>query len=177
MSVQKVLPTDRFSRTEAGRMEIRTRTHALSRTARNLLLIIDESRPGLEWVTMVHGAAAVDLQDLLDAHLVAQAGPGAPPAAAGPAPQQARGAEARRPPPPADTLPGTTLSYSQLQAALAGMVREELGLLKSYRFTQEIERAAGLEELADVAWKFVEVVRENRGDSAAREVQLKLRLV
>lgn len=177
MSVQKALPTDRFSRTEAGRQEIRTRTHALSRTARNLLLIIDESRPGLEWVTMVHGASAVDLQDLLNARLVAQAGAGAAAPAAAPAPQQGRGNDARRPPPAADTQPGTTLSHAELHAALAEMVREELGLLKSYRFTQEIERAAGLEELTDVAWKFVELVRENRGDSAARDVQRKLKLL
>jgi hypothetical protein len=130
-------------------------------------------------VTMVHGASAVDLQDLLNARLVAQAGQGvaAPAAGPAPAPPQGRGGDARRPPPAADTLPGTTLSRAELHAALAEMVREELGLLKSYRFNQEIERAEGLEELTDVAWKFVELVRENRGDSAARDVQRKLKLL
>jgi len=47
---------DRYNKTESGRREIRERSLALSRTARNLLLILDGSRSGEEWVGMVHSA-------------------------------------------------------------------------------------------------------------------------
>ena len=45
-----------YSKTDAGRAEIRARTLPLSRTARNLLLVLDASKPGSEWVRLVAGA-------------------------------------------------------------------------------------------------------------------------
>ena len=60
----------RFSKTDAGREEIRNRTRKLSRTARNLLLILDESRPADNWLQLVHGASADDLRQLQEAGLV-----------------------------------------------------------------------------------------------------------
>jgi hypothetical protein len=81
---------DRYTKTDVGRAEIRARVHALTRTARNLLLIIDASRDGAEWVHLVQGASVADLQTLLDAGLVAAVGaapaarPVAAPGASGP---------------------------------------------------------------------------------------------
>jgi len=71
MPVLRISPSARFTKTEAGRQEIRARAHtSLSRSARNLLLIIDDTRPGAEWLGMVHGASPVDLHALLRARLV-----------------------------------------------------------------------------------------------------------
>ena len=50
--------------------------------ARTLLLIIDASKTGDEWLSMVNGVAAADLARLLGAGLIAQAGGAAPAAAA-----------------------------------------------------------------------------------------------
>ena len=47
----------RCNKTEAGRAEIKARALPLSRTARNLLLILDGSRPVNEWLGLVHGAS------------------------------------------------------------------------------------------------------------------------
>ncbi len=63
----------RYTKTEAGRGEIRSRALSLSRPARNLLLIIDSSRPATEWLGLVQGSDAAALQALLDAGLVAAA--------------------------------------------------------------------------------------------------------
>lgn len=68
----------RYTKTEVGRAEIRARVHALTRTARNLLLIIDPSRDGDTWLGLVQGAGAADLRTLLDAGLVAPVGAVAP---------------------------------------------------------------------------------------------------
>jgi len=49
---------DRFVRTEVGRREIRERSANLSRAARNLLLIIDASKPALDWLALVYGSCS-----------------------------------------------------------------------------------------------------------------------
>lgn len=58
-------------KTEAGRAEIRARTLPLSRAARNLLLVIDASKPTGEWLRLVAGVDTTDLQTLLDHGLIA----------------------------------------------------------------------------------------------------------
>ena len=55
MPALTIAPSARFTKTEAGRQEIRARAHALSRGARNLLFILDDTRPGAEWLTLVQG--------------------------------------------------------------------------------------------------------------------------
>ena len=60
----------RFSKTEAGRLEIQARAMPLARSSRNLLLIIDPSRSAAEWIGIVQGCDLAALQALQDAGLV-----------------------------------------------------------------------------------------------------------
>ena len=172
---------ERYNKTESGRREIRERSLALSRTARNLLLILDASRSGEEWVGMVQGAAPADLQALIAAGLVESAGGGRrePAKAESPAPAAAAA--------PADsggdTIPagtdapaGTGLSYGDLYASLNALIKEQLGLLKGYRFSLEVEKAGSVPELEDVARRFAEEVRKVKGDTAAQMVRRALGL-
>lgn len=140
----------RYRKTYAGRVEIQARSHALSRAARNLLLIIDETRPVDEWLSMLMGASEVDLAALLDAGLIEAAG------------DRKTGAQA--------VLPSTTLGYSDLYDGLNGLLREQLGLFRGYKFSLIVERASGHAELVEVARHFIEEVRETRGESAAELV-------
>jgi hypothetical protein len=158
-----VFSADRFHKTETGRQEVRARGHALSRSARNLLLILDGTRPIAEWLTMVQGSSAADLQDLVQARLVEPVSEphGGPAPRAGAAHETVAAA-------PLPTPAG--LGYADLYAALNAMVREHLGLIKGYRFTLDVERAAGLAELEAVARRFVDEVQRTHGAAAARQV-------
>ncbi|MEX8517520.1 MAG: hypothetical protein AB3X44_03240 [Leptothrix sp. (in: b-proteobacteria)] len=138
----------RYSKTYTGRVEIQARSHALSRAARNLLLIIDETRPADEWLTMLLGASEIDLAALLNAGLVELAN------------QKSS----------LTTLPSTTLGYSDLYDSLNGLLREQLGLFRGYKFSLIVERASGHAELVEVARRFIDEVRELRGETAAEMV-------
>lgn len=61
---------DRYTKTVQGRQEIRLRALTLSRTARNLLLIIDSSRTLPEWLAMVQGSTESDGASLIEAGLI-----------------------------------------------------------------------------------------------------------
>ena len=156
--------TARYVKTDAGREEIRARAHALSRPARNLLLIIDGSRSGAEWLQMVAGTGADDLAELLRAGLIAElaapraAAPSVPPAAPPPADEAAELAR---------VLEG--LSYRQLYDRLTSEARPRLGLIKGYRMVLEIEKCSGAEEIRKLALRFVDELRAAQGDAAARE--------
>lgn len=176
--------TDRFIKTELGRQEIRAPVHALSRSARNLLLIVDDTRSAADWVALVHGATASDLEDLVQARLVEPAEGGAgepvPRAPAGAAKAEPRVSFRESVPAPAPAAAPVSSAaapgYQELYAALNGMAREQLGLIKGYRFSLEIERASGLAELEAVAQRFVQEVQKAKGDAAARQVRRALKL-
>lgn len=68
------------------------------------------------------------------------------------------------------------LSHAELHQRLTALVRETLGLLKGYRYTLRIERAATLVELESVAMGFIVEVRRLRGDAMARRVERALGL-
>lgn len=167
---------DRYTKTETGRAEIRARVHALTRTARNLLLIIDPSRDGANWVSMVQGASAADLQTLVDAGLVAQLGgpsvvPSVPPSepepstAPAPAPATAPGA-----------LEASSLSYSDLYDLLPSLAKQHLGLMKGYRFVLAIEKADGLVGLQSVARDLLTEIERAKGAAVARSARRALLL-
>lgn len=59
-----------FRKTERGRREVRERTLNLSRTARNLLLILDSSKSLTAWIDMIQGATLADAVALLEAGLI-----------------------------------------------------------------------------------------------------------
>jgi hypothetical protein len=146
----------------------------LSRSARNLLFIIDDTRPAMQWLTMVHGAGADDLQSLLQAHLVESVPGGRREPAEPPAADRPRARAVAAPSPPA--VFATPLSYAEFHAGLTDMVREQLGLLKGYRISLEIERASGLSDLVEVAMRFADEVQKLHGAAAAQLVRRTLNL-
>ena len=141
-------------RTEAGRAEIRTAAHALSRSARNLLMVIDASRSGAEWVARVQGSSTADLAQLLEAGLVAPSGAAAE---AGPAAA------------PRVTVETAvqTWAYDPLYKLLTHEARERFGLIKGYRLVLRIEGCANLGELQKVALDFVALIRQAHGEEPA----------
>lgn len=64
---------DHFRKTERGRREVRERSLNLSRTARNLLLILDSSKSLSAWIEMIQGASLADAVALLEAGLIESA--------------------------------------------------------------------------------------------------------
>lgn len=161
---------DRYTKTETGRAEIRARVHALTRTARNLLLIIDTSRDGANWIAMVQGSSRADLQTLLDAGLIEPFGePSTAPAATA---LPAAPASAPIPLESAQSM----LSYSDLYDLLPSLAKQHLGLMKGYRFALSIEKADGLNGLQAVARELVAEVERVKGDAVARSVRRALML-
>jgi hypothetical protein len=138
-----------YRKTVAGRAEIRERSLALSRTARNLLLIIEPSQPAHHWLNMLLGANEGDLVALLQSGLIEFVDDDVI---------------------EDDVDVGSTLTYGEMYDSLNGLIREQLGLFKGYRFSLDIEKATGLPELTDVARRFIDTVHEQRGDAAAQMV-------
>lgn len=56
----------RYAKTLKGREEITSRTVPLPRPARNLLLIIDNTKPALQWATLIQGATETDVDSLFN---------------------------------------------------------------------------------------------------------------
>ena len=169
---------ERYTKTETGRAEIRARVHALTRTARNLLLIIDSSKDGEQWVSLVQGATEADLLTLIDAGLIGPAtgAPSSVPAAHSRAAALAEPAagQVQKEPPKLESQ--TQLSYSDLYDLLPGLAKEHLGLLKGYKFVLAIEKANGLAGLQDVAHKLIAEVERAKGPAVARSIKRALLL-
>lgn len=173
---------ERYSKTEKGRIEIRTRAQTLSRTARNLLLIIDSSRSLPEWLAMVQGSTAQDGAALIEAGLIESATRKVVSdrgvvgrAVTAPAAVESDAAPLSAVPELPISAP-TGLGYVELYDGLNALVKETLGLFKGYRFSLEIERARDLPELQVVAQRFVDEVAKTRGESVARVVRRALGL-
>jgi len=154
---------DVFVRTEAGRAEIRAKALPLSRPARNLLLVIDASCNGAEWIGKVHGSTEGDLQQLIDARLIVRT-------AAAPT------ASSSRQPSKAITLEEALKkwTYDALYTLLTHEARERFGLIKGYRLILEIEGVSNLDGLKNVAVKFVEQIRKAHGEETAARFRRQL---
>ncbi len=151
----------RFIKTDAGRDEIKSRAHKITRTARNLLLIVDAARPGSDWVALIHGATPADLDLLLEHGLIEVAHvdePAAERAAPARSMVEALGA----------------LSYEQLYGLLTSQARDRLGLFKGFKMVLEVEKCSGSADLQALAMRFVDMVREAQGDGAAKQMRLAL---
>ena len=153
---------DVFVRTEAGRNEIRAKALPLSRPARNLLLVLDGSCTGAQWVAKVQGCSEADLQQLIDAQLIATTAV----------------APAKAAPPPAAVV---TLdealqkwTYDALYTLLTHEARERFGLIKGYRLILEIEGVSNLAGLQAVAHKFVDQIRKAHGEDTAMRFRRQL---
>lgn len=161
-----------FTKTDLGRQELRGRSLPLSRTARNLLFVIDAARPAAEWLGMVQGATPDDLQTLLEAGLIAPPGASVAASAAAPAP-----AAPTEPTEPAQAFgPDGTLGYGQLYEQLNAQIKKHLGLIKGYHFSLEIEKASSLADLREVALRLVDEVQRAKGEGAAQSAQVALGL-
>lgn len=151
-----------YSKTAAGRAEIKTRSLVSARVARNLLLVLDASKSARQWLGLVQGASEADFQLLLDQGLIASESGGT--ASAGPAASPVAIAPAN-----ADALP--QMDYEQLYGYLTRHAKQYLGLMKGYRVVLDVERCSGLPELQAFALRFVDMVREAQGEELATQVR------
>jgi len=174
------MSSKRYVKTAAGHAEIQSRSLALPRPVRNLLLVINDSQPGAFWLQQIRGLVDADLASLVEAGLIAEA----------------QGAAARpvrkpdgSPADSADTVPSefrpegdetaqlqqdvqqaiASASYSALYDTLTAQAKGQLGLVKGYRFALEVERAAGPTELQTLARRFAQGLREDHGMVAVRQ--------
>jgi hypothetical protein len=155
-----------YLKTEDGRAEIKARRLPLSRSARNLLLVIDGARNARQWLGLVQGATEADLALLLSHSLIAVTESAAVTATPLTATQRLRSAFGE----PA------VLDYQQLSALLSGQATKQLGLVKGYGFALDIEKCAGLAELQQLALDFVERVQQSKGAEAAAALRQALGL-
>jgi hypothetical protein len=161
------------TKTEAGRAEIRARALPLSRTARNLLLVLDATKPPSAWLSLVAGATEADLDMLRQHGLIAPQGGAMPasthaqPPAAAPAqaPSQAAGSA------PAPVAHSPLLDRAALYTYLSGEATKLLGPFKGYAFALDVERADSLAALQALALQLVERVQKAKGDAAAAAVR------
>jgi hypothetical protein len=163
--VEQWIMNSRCNKTEAGRAEIKARALPLSRTARNLLLIIDGSRPVAEWLGLVHGATEADVDGLLAQGLIEPvAAPAAAPSRSG----------NREPSVEQLTAAMNALSYDQLYTLLTSQAKERFGLIKGYRFVLEVEKCANLQEMQGVAQRFLSELKQEHGEAGMRHLRLAL---
>lgn len=166
-----------YSKTDAGRAEIRARTLPLSRTARNLLLVLDASKAAGDWVRLVAGATEADFETLRQHGLIApQNAAGQPVAAQPPAAVPAPVATAPAPlsaaaHAPAASAHSTLLDRAALYTYLSGEATKLLGPFKGYAFALEVERADSLSTLQGLALQLVERVQKAKGEDAAQAVR------
>jgi len=166
-----------YSKTDAGRAEIRARTLPLSRTARNLLLVLDASKAGSDWLRLVAGASEADFEMLRQHGLIAPQSAGGQPRAAAPAPpapvaaSPAPAASATAPAAPVAAGGSPLLDRAALYTYLSGEATKLLGPFKGYAFALEVERADSLSALQALALQLVERVQKAKGEAAAAAVR------
>lgn len=145
----------RLQKTDAGREAIRRRDGELSRAARNLLLILDSSRPAEEWLAAVAGAQPADLERLIALGYVAELeAPAAPPPGVSPARAALEAVL-------------STVEPRLLYVRLTAEARPRLGLVKGYRLVLDLERSGGFDELRRLAQRFVDELEAAQGPAAA----------
>lgn len=150
---------DCYVRTEAGKAEVRAHGMSLSRSARNLLMVIDASCSGDDWVAKVAGSSAADLRQLAEAGLVAVAAGRSSRTVV----QRVRVETAVR-----------DWSYDALYTLLTHEARERFGLIKGYRLILQIEGAHGAAAMQEMALKFVELIRKAHGEESAARFRKQL---
>jgi hypothetical protein len=174
----------RYVKTEAGRAEMKERRLALPRQARLLLVIIDASKSGAEWLAAVNGSSQADLERLLATGLIEGQAAAAQPEA--PAARSTAAAPiAREPTKPSPNMPALSdaalfelvqsLGYRQLYDLLTAQARPRLGLIGGYRTVLEVERCTGVDEVRALALRFVESVRQAQGAEGVRQFCVELR--
>ncbi|MDR7335176.1 hypothetical protein [Roseateles asaccharophilus] len=168
------------SKTDAGRAEIRARALPLSRAARNLLLVLDATKPAGEWLRLVAGATQADLEALRQHGLIAPQGAGgSPQPVAAPAPVPVAAPVASAPAASVAQSPAggsLLLDRAALYTYLSGEAPRLLGTFKGYAFALEVEKADSLSALQALALQLVERVQKAKGEDAASAVRQALGL-
>jgi hypothetical protein len=176
----------KYVKTEAGQKEIRERGHALPRGARTLLVLVDGTKDREQLLGMVQGASPDDFASLLELGLIAEhagssrSGASATAAApASPEPSAATPASTA----PADTAPvplantaAPALGFKELYESMTQLVKSQLGLMKAFKYTLEIEKAGTVPELLEVARRFAAEVESSKGENAANMVRRALNI-
>ena len=149
-----------WTKTEAGRVEIRSRALVRERAQRTLLLLIDGVRSDEMLLSDLAGSSAADFLTLQTLGLITPAQrPSAPDRAATlPSPAVSPTADAD-----ADAAP---LDYAQFTAVLTKLISSELGL-RGFMLTLAVEKAGTADELQAVAQRALTQIRERKGDAAA----------
>lgn len=140
-----------YVKTDAGRAEIKARGLAMSRSVRNLLLMIDGGKTGSQWLGLVQGINAADFEYLLAQGLIADAQPSAVDIPVEP-----------------DLSP---LDHEQLYGFLTRHAKQYLGLMKGYKMVLDVERCDDLAALRELAQRFVADVQLAQGDVVADQVR------
>lgn len=188
--------SSRYVRTAAGQAEIQARARHLSRPVRNLLLVINDSRSIEEWIAGVHGVTPDDVAMLRAEGLIAPVGvapAAAPAAAAKPAAakpsdlRESAAGKAQASPARVDAVDLeveveddvdwhrtrqviAAASYHALYDALNSVAKAKLGLVRGYRFTLEVEKCSGPDDLRKLAMKFAEQLRAEHGMASVGEL-------
>ena len=155
------------SKTEAGRAEIRARALPLSRAARNLLLVLDATKPAGEWLRLVTGATEADLEALRQQGLIVPQAGYAPPGTAQPPVQAPAAAPVAAPAAAVPAGGSPLLDRAALYTYMSGQATKLLGPFKGYAFALEVERADSLAALQALALQLVERVQKAKGEAAA----------
>jgi hypothetical protein len=154
-------------KTEAGQRELRDRAVELPRTARTMLVLVDGVRNSDELLAMVKGSTTKDIDTLLQAGLIALGGASA-------AASSARGAASAKGSPATASdaaSPAVKLDFKELYECLTELIREQLGVLKAFKYTLDVEKASTVDDLVAVARRFIDDVQKQKGDSAANMVR------
>ena len=160
-----------YQKTEAGRAEIKARALPLSRSARNLLLVIDGSKPARQWLSLVQGVGEADLLYLLEQGLIGAAAALPARAAAAPAAVPAAPESDKTQRRLAAFGESPAMGYEPLYAYLNAHGAKSLGAMKRYMFSLEIEQCQSLPDLQDLALSLVERVAQTKGEDAANELR------
>ena len=143
-----------YVKTDAGRAEIKARSLPLSRSVRNLLLMIDGGKTGAQWVGLVQGIVAADVEYLQAQGLIAAA--------------DGKPSGADIPVEPEDLSP---LDYEQLYGFLTRHAKQYLGLMKGYKMVLDVERCGDLAALRLLGQRFVSDVQLAQGAVVADQVR------
>lgn len=155
-----------ITKTAAGKRELQDRKFALKRSARTLLVLADGLRTLDELMTLVRGSEPSDVEDLRSAGLVTVTETGLPGS------RRTDAVTATAQPRQADAPQSSAvMGYEELYGALNLMCRDYLGLIKGYRFSMEIEKASGIDELTEVARRFANEVEQTKGRAAGALVR------
>ena len=151
-------------KTEAGRTEIQSRALVKERPRRNLLLLIDGSKPEAVLLEHLAGISADDFQALRKLDLIAPAS-----GAVTVSRQPRNDAPAAQPTDPVP-LQSPAFDPGEFGAALAKLIAANPGL-PGPSLKLAVDKASTAEQLRDLAARVIEQIRDRKGEPAAAQAR------